>query len=103
MSSKNKDFSKLVSHVAHFLKAIGDFYNSAELFWLESEIKVSYDLEKLEAYIYPTPNTYQIGNGIESTFDYKIIDSLVELSAKYSISYRIGSDEHNVLHFQIYV
>jgi hypothetical protein len=99
----NKEFSKLVAHVAHFLKAIGDGYANGEHPHVEPEIRVSYNLEVEEAYIYVTPQSYGTGNGIESTFDYSIIDKLAQLSEKYRISYRIGQDEHRQLHFQIYV
>lgn len=97
-----KQFAKLVTHVAHFLKAIAEEFAVGESY-IKQNLTVKYDLEELTAHIYPSPNpTYTNGNH-EFTYDYTIIDKLVELSNKYGISYRIGKDVYEVLHFQIYV
>jgi hypothetical protein len=94
---------KLVTHVGYFLKSIAEGYSNDELPRVEPEIKVVYDFDNKEARIYVTPQEYFVTCGTEATFDWTLVDRLTTLSDKYKISYRIGSDEKGILHFQIYV
>ena len=99
----NKDFQKLVAHVGHFLKALGDHYRKEDSTYLEKKVTVHYDMAECKSHIYISPNDIYTDNGTEQVISYDIIDKLVELSEKYRISYLVGKDPKGLLHFQIYV
>lgn len=99
--SQNKKFSKLITHVAYFIKVIGNLYVSLNVDFQGGKLRIDYHPDLLYANIYVPTDSYYVGT--INSYSHTLIDALVELSDKHGISYRIGKDEVGTMYIQIYV